>query len=97
VKIRWTKRARDSFDQIVDYIQNEWSQDIASNFIKNTVSFLDLLKEQAEIGRTETIRKDLRSFVLSRHVTVFYRIKDNDIIIILKFFDTRQDPEKRMK
>jgi len=97
VKILWTKRAQKSFDQIIEFLQEEWSLNSAIKFVQKTNSFIETLKEQPKIGRPEKVKKDLRSFVLSRQTTVFYRIKGNEVIILLKFFDTRQNPVKRMK
>lgn len=37
---------------------------------------------------------DIRGFQLSHQTRILYRIKDNKIII-LSFFDVRQDPNKK--
>lgn len=97
MKILWTKAAQSSFDKIVDYLKNEWSLKSAIKFVSKTIIFLDILQQHPEIGRKEKIKKDLRSFVLTRQTTIFYRIKNDTTIVILKFFDTRQNPERRLK
>ena len=97
MKIRWTKRAQISFDQIIEFLKEEWSLNSAIKFVHKTNSFIETLKEQPKIGRPEKAKKDLRSFVLTRQTTVFYRIKSNEVIILLKFFDTRQNPMKKIK
>jgi hypothetical protein len=38
---------------------------------------------------------DIRGFQLSRQTRILYRIRDNKIII-LSFFDVRQDPKKEL-
>jgi len=95
VIILWTKRAQQSFDEIVGFLEKEWSLNSAINFVRKTNHFIDILKEQPKIGRPEKVKKDLRSFVLTRQTTVFYRIKSNEVIILLNFFDSRQDPIKK--
>jgi plasmid stabilization system protein ParE len=97
VKIKWTKRAKNSFDQTVDHLQKEWSLTSAINFVKKANNFIETLKDQPKIGKPEIARRDLRSFVLTRQTTVFYRIKDNEVIILLKFFSTRQHPSKKLE
>ena len=97
MKILWTKAAQSSFDKIVDYLKNEWSLKSAIKFVSKTIIFLDILQQHPEIGRKEKIKKDLRSFVLTRQTTIFYRIKNDTTIVILKFFNTRQNPERRLK
>ena len=94
LEIKWTKRASSSFHKTVEYLENEWSVRSVQKFIKKVNKFLDTLKKQPEIGKFEQEEKGIRGFVLSRHNTVFYRLK-NDTIILLKFFDNRQDPKKK--
>jgi len=96
VTIRWTKRAQKSFDNIVDYLNTEWSLVVAIKFVKKSNAFIETLKDYPRLGKQETAANGLRSFVLSRQTTVFYRIKNKDTIILLNFFDTRQNPEKRV-
>jgi hypothetical protein len=45
------------------------------------------------MGQVEN--NDIRGFQLSRQTRILYRIKDNKIII-LSFFDVRQDPKKKL-
>ncbi len=97
VKILWTKRAQHSFERIVDYLLTEWSLAVAAKFVNKSNAFIEILKDHPRIGKQEMAQKGLRSFVLSRQTTVFYRIKNKDTIILLNFFDTRQEPKKEAK
>lgn len=45
------------------------------------------------MGKVE--HHDIRGFQLTRQTRILYRIKDNKVII-LSFFDARQDPEKKL-
>ena len=65
MRIRWTKRAQKSFDQIVGFLQKEWSLNSAINFVQKTNNFIETLKEHPKIGRPEKVKKDLRGFVLT--------------------------------
>lgn len=94
--IKWTNKAEKSFDQIITYLTNEWSQKSAFKFIDSVNQFIEILKKHPEIGKPERIKKDLRSFVLSRHVIIFYRIKNDNLIVLLNFFNSRQDPGKKL-
>ena len=96
LKIKWTKRASLSFDQTVEYIEKEWGVRSTQKFIKKVTRLLNILKKQPEIGKIEIEDKGIRAFVFSRQNTVFYRIKGYKLIL-LKFFDNRQDPKKRAR
>ena len=94
LKISWTKRADKKFDQTIAYLENEWSQTVARNFVERFYNLLDLLVQYPEIGTLEVEEKNIRSFSVTKHNRLFYRIKKGHIIL-LTFFDTRQHPRKR--
>jgi plasmid stabilization system protein ParE len=57
---------------------------------------LDLLEDFPEIGAVEVVEKQIRGFQLTKQTMVFYRTK-GEKIIILTFFDVRQDPRKKIR
>jgi plasmid stabilization system protein ParE len=96
MKAFFTKRANKSFSNIKDYLIEEWSESVALAFEQRTIDFLDLIERFPEMGVVEIAQKNLRSYLLTKQVRVFYRIKGNQVII-LTFFDTRKNPKKRPK
>lgn len=94
MRIFLTKRAEKSFNSIKEYIIKGWGEPVAESFEQKTIDFLDLLKDFPEIGIVEVKEKQIRAFQLTKQIRVFYRIK-NERIIILTFFDVRQDPKKK--
>jgi len=96
LKIKWTKSASSSFDQTAEFIEEEWGIRSAQKFIKKVNRLLQILRKQPEIGKLEIKEKGIRAFVFSRQNTVFYRIRE-DKLILLKFFDNRQEPKKKPK
>lgn len=96
MKVFFTKRAYNSFSKIKDYLIEEWSDSVAIAFEQKTIDFLDLVESFPEMGIVEIAEKNLRSYLLTKRVRIFYRIKGNQIII-LTFFDVRKNPKKRPK
>ena len=94
LKIVWTKRADRSFDKIIEYLEVEWGNKVVRSFVKKTYDLFDILMEFPEIGSIENEEKSIRGFTLIKQVTVFYKIKENELII-LHFFDNRQNPKKK--
>lgn len=92
----WTKNAKNRFEKILDYIEKEFGHAARHDFRTRTKEFTVLLKEFPEIGSIEVREKKIRGFQISRQTRLFYKVKGNRIII-LTFFDMRQDPKKRMK
>jgi len=92
-EIKWTKTAAKNFDKVIDYLENNWSEKIVSNFVTRTFDLLDLLAELPEIGELQDKKRQIRGMLITKHNKLFYRI-DNDTLIVLRIFDTRQNPKK---
>jgi len=94
LKIYWTKSAKKKFDQILEYLLEEWGENLAKAFTRKVYDFLDILSEFPEIGTIENKEKEIRGFTIIKQVNLFYRIS-GDKIILLSFFDNRQHPRKK--
>lgn len=66
----------------------------AKQFVEKTDAIFKLLKNFPAMGQGES--NDIRGFQLSPHTRILYRIRDEKIII-LSFFDVRQDPNKKFR
>jgi plasmid stabilization system protein ParE len=88
-----TPRATQNLDSIIDHIKQNWGESTAKQFIQKTDNTLTLLKSYPLIGQIE--KDDIRGFQLSPQTRIFYRISEEKIII-LAFFDVRQDPNKKL-
>jgi plasmid stabilization system protein ParE len=89
-----TSRAEHHFNKIVDYLKNKWGEKTVKEFINKVDEIFSLLENYPSIGQIET--NDIRGFQLTSHTRILYRIRDNKIIII-SFFDSRQDPKKKFR
>ena len=92
--IYWSKRADNKFDKIISYIDEEWGEVVARAFVKKVYDFLDILVEFPEIGSVEHAEREIRGFVIVKQLTLFYKIKE-DKIILLNFFDNLQNPKRK--
>ena len=96
MKISFTKRAQKNYNSIKFYISEEWGEGTAKAFEQKTIDFLALLKEFPEMGSVEFPDKQIRGFQLSKQTRILYRIKNKNIIL-LAFFDARQNPKKKLR
>ncbi|MFZ4523307.1 MAG: type II toxin-antitoxin system RelE/ParE family toxin [Bacteroidales bacterium] len=94
LKIVWSHKATLRFDHIVSFLLNEWGEKSAKDFIIKVFDFLDTLSEFPEIGSLENKEKNIRGFTIIKQVNLFYKIK-NDTIILLLFFDNRRNPKTK--
>jgi plasmid stabilization system protein ParE len=96
MKTLFTKRALRDYTTIKNYLTLEWGAKVVDAFEQKTIDFLDLLEQFPEAGTLEVPEKQIRSFLLVKQIRVFYRVKGNQIIL-LSFFDVRQNPRKKPK
>ncbi len=92
--IYWSKRADKKFDKIIGYLDEEWGEAVTKAFVKKVYDFIDILIEFPEIGSIEHAERNIRGFVIVKQLTLFYKIQD-DKIILLNFFDNRQNPKRK--
>lgn len=92
-KIIWTSRALSDLKKIIAYLEENWT----SREIQKFALLLDLQLKRLitnpylfpESHRYKKIRKS----VLSRQVSMYYRVVNQEIQII-SLFDNRQNPKK---
>ena len=94
LEIEWARSADKRFDAILEYLEKEWGEKTAKTFVQKVYDFLDLLVVFPNIGTLEDKTKNIFGFVVVSQITIFYRIKLNRIIL-LNFFDNRQNPNNK--
>jgi plasmid stabilization system protein ParE len=92
--IIWNRRASNNFNAIIEYLQGEWGERVTRNFVTRTYQIIELLAANPEMGSVEHFEKQIRGIVITKHNTLFYRIEEEKLIL-LNFFDNRQDPKKK--
>ena len=93
MKIIWTKTARVSFEAILSYLKENFSEKTVEEFIDETDKKIDQVKKFPESGRESSKVKGVRKVNIGKRTSLYYRVKSK-FISILSFFDTRQDPDK---
>jgi plasmid stabilization system protein ParE len=94
-EVSFSQKAETDFESILSYISSEFGDQAVVNFKKLVIDFAVLLEQFPEIGSLQVNDKNIRGFVIHRRLKVFYRIKNNKVIV-LRLFDTRQHPDKRI-
>ena len=97
LKIFWTHKARLSFLAVLEYLCTEWSYDVALEFRNRVDVVLRYLSTNPNMGRKEEmLPHNIRSYLISKNTKLFYRIVGNEMHLI-KFFDTRQHPDRALE
>jgi plasmid stabilization system protein ParE len=94
LNIRWTTRADVKLDHLIIYLESEWGKSVVNAFMKKLYDFLEILSEFPEIGSMQYPEKNIRGFSLTKQISIFYKIDENQIIL-LDLFDNRSDPKRK--
>jgi plasmid stabilization system protein ParE len=91
-KIIWSPKAKDTYYQILEYLESNWSNKEVNDFVNRTEEVLAFIAANPS-QYIKSVKADIHKSVLVKQVSLFYRIKPN-IIELLLFWDNRQDPSK---
>lgn len=94
-QIIWLSHAQQRYREIITYLESDWSQKEAENFVRFTNDLIDKIELNPFLFK-KISKSGLRQAVLTKHNLILYRIK-NDQIQLLTIFDTRQNPRNKPK
>jgi plasmid stabilization system protein ParE len=90
----WTERALEEYDRLVDYLLEEWGQEITIRVSLEIDQTIDRIKNSPEHFPIFLKSKKIRRCVASPQTSIFFKMS-KDVIIIISLFDNRQHPKKR--
>ncbi len=93
MRMSWSKKTSSSAISNENAGIKDWRENVGIRFENQTNSFLELLADFPEIGTEVNRDKKIRGFQLTKQTRIYHRIKQ-DKILILAFFDVRQNPKK---
>ena len=90
--IIWSPLAEIDFASILEYLNKNWDQKVAANFIDLTENIIDHISINPRQYPIIFKKKRIRKCVLTKHNSLFYR-DSRSKVEILRIYDTRQDPD----
>jgi len=90
--IKWTKRARESFDTIVDYLEENWTEREIKNFIAESNKVVGHITVTPFMFRPSG--KGIHEAVIVPQCILIYRVQKKQIQLLV-FFNTKQHPKKK--
>jgi len=89
MKIIWSNQAKISYEKTIDFILENWTPDIATDFENRTNRLLDNLKKHAKLCPLSK-KKNLRKCVIHKNTSLIYIIYKSYIGLVT-FVDNRSD------
>lgn len=90
-KIVWNKKALQSFNEIIAYLEENISEKAADKFVKQLYDLIEKVNRYPEIGRRTKNRKTTRQYKIDKHRKLYYRKYGNKLLIVY-IFDDRRNP-----
>ena len=81
-EISWSKEARQNLIEIINYLQENWNRRQIIRFISKFEMKIQVIGSFPYSNPQTQNRKELRSCVLSKQTTIYYKIFDNCIEIV---------------
>lgn len=91
-QIIWSPQANDSYQQILEYLKNRWTEREINNFIERTEKVLFFISQNPLLYRYSK-HDDSYKCVVTEQTSLIYQI-NQDKVELLYFWDNRQDPAK---
>lgn len=79
--------------KVQTYLENEWGDKVAKNFLKKIDSRINMLKQYPNLGAASMRVSGLRGLLITKHNILFYKVENNKIIV-LNLYDTRSNQKK---
>jgi len=91
--IKLSKRAVRRLQELLEYLDNEWSESVKKKFVKELDQSLRLIRRNpASFPKTDFV-KSLHRCVVTKHITLYYTY-DESTVFIVTLFDNRQNPQR---
>lgn len=95
-KVVISKTAEKKLNKLFDYLIENWSLKVKSEFVNKLDRIIDIIQKQPESFPESSKEKGLRKCVITRQTTIYYRFDEKQIKLVT-VFDTRQNPKKLKK
>jgi plasmid stabilization system protein ParE len=95
MEVYLSKLAESKLKKLSDYLLEEWSQNVKSEFLAKFTAKITQIESQPESCPKSKELGGIYKCVVTKQTTFYYRIlADKKEIEIITLFDTRQDPDK---
>jgi len=90
--VLWTQEAEDSFYEIVDYLNENWTEREYLNFESETHGIIAIITKHPYIYPATDHDKNVRKAVMMKLISVYYRVDDHKVTLLL-FWNNTRNPE----
>jgi plasmid stabilization system protein ParE len=94
--VKWSAEAKADFNSIPGFILQNWSEKEAEAYIDEIYKLVHII-ENDNVDFKKTRFKNIRVAVISKQISIYYRIHSKSKVEIIRIWDNRQNPSKFYK
>jgi plasmid stabilization system protein ParE len=92
-EIIWSPQSEETFYKVVEYLQENWTENELNNFIVATEKVIRYISENPLMFR-KTNKKNIHEALVTPQNLLIYKIYV-DRIVLITFYDTRKSPKEK--
>lgn len=93
--IFWAGRSKITYFAILDYLSENWTKKEVFQFINRVELVLKAIEKNPRMFPGSSANKNIRRAIVDKNNSLYYSINTyQKRLIILTFYDNRQDPQK---
>lgn len=92
MKIVWSDEANEGLDEIIEYLENNWTDREIKNFFIRLETCLDKIAEAPHRQKDSLRKPGTKEYQHSPQTTIFYSY-DNNFVNILRVWMNAKDPD----
>lgn len=95
IEVKWSDESKRTFEENIDYLLKAWSDKEVRQFVQQAMYVISRLQEHPESYNPSLKNQRVRRARLNKYITLYYRYyRSRGEIILLSFWNTRQDPRR---
>lgn len=95
MKISWTPKARQSYFEIIEYLEKTWTEREIQYFIIEVDHLLEQIRQNPEMFEESRKKKNVRKAVFTKQNTLYYKVRSRKKELqLIVFWDNRTNPGK---
>ena len=94
-KIIWSPKALETFENVIQYLEENWSDKQIVSFVSETERVIKLISKNPYLFRGSE-KENIFEAVITKHNLLLYQLNvEAKEVELLAIFDTRQHPKKK--
>jgi plasmid stabilization system protein ParE len=92
LNVRWTPESEDTFSDIINYLEQEWTEKEIRKFAQKTQKIVSKIAKNPRMFKASG-KVEIRRAVITKQTSLFYHINEvSNLITLLAFWDNRKNP-----